>query len=89
MSAEAAGSPVLTWTVDSSGRRKRIVHASVSCRDRTFCGTCYKLDLDDQDLALPGLVGSAIHPDDKPMTTAPPAGPPQPDARIATCVQLN
>ena len=81
--AEAAGSPVLAWTIDSQGGGKRIVHARARRRDRAFCGTCHTLNPDDRGLALPGL-GSTINPDGKPMTTTPPLGPPRLDGRIAT-----
>ena len=82
--AEAAGSPVLAWTIDSQGGGKRIVHARARRRDRTFCGTCHTLNPDDRGLALPGFLGSTINPEGKPMTTTPPLGPPQLDGRIAT-----
>ena len=82
--AEAAGSPVLAWTIDSQGGGKRIVHARARRRDRAFCGTCHTLNPDDRGLALPGFLGSTINPDGKPMTTTPPLGPPRLDGRIAT-----
>ncbi len=82
--AEAAGSPVLAWTIDNQGGGKRIVHARARRRDRAFCGRCHTLNPDDQGLELPGFLGSVINPDGKPMTTTPPLGPPQLDGRIAT-----
>ena len=82
--AEAAGSPVLAWTVDGQGGGKRIVHARARRRDRAFCGTCHTLNPDDRGLALPGFLGSRINPDGKPMTTTPPLGPPRLDGRIVT-----
>ena len=82
--AEAAGSPVLAWTIDNQGGGKRIVHARARRRDRAFCGRCHTLNPDDRGLELPGFLGSVINPDGKPMTTTPPLGPPQLDGRIAT-----
>ena len=74
----------LSWTIDSQGGGKRIVHARARRRDRALCGTCHTLNPDDRGLALPGFLGSTINPDGKPMTTTPPLGPPRLDGRIAT-----
>ncbi len=82
--AEAAGSPVLAWTIDNQGGGKRIVHARARRRDRAFCGRCHTLNPDDQGLELPGFLGSVINPDGKPMTTTPPLGPPRLDGRVVT-----
>ena len=75
---------MLTWTIDSQGDGKRIVHARARRRDRAFCRSCHTLNPDDRGLALPGFLEPTINPDGKPMTTTPPHRPPQLDGRIAT-----
>ena len=82
--AEAAGSPVLAWTVDGQGGGKRIVQARARRKDRQFCGSCHQLNPNDHGLTLPGFLGSTMNRIAKPMEATPPLGPPQMDGNVVT-----
>ena len=76
--AEAAGSPVLAWTVDGQGGGKRVLLARARRKDRQFCGRCHQLNPNDHGLSLRGFRAT------RPMRTTKSLGPPLMDSSVAT-----
>lgn len=80
--AEAAGSPVLAWTIDGSGGGgKRTIMARARRKDRQFCGNCHKLNPKDYGI---DAIGSGAFLGTKPMRSTPPLGPPMIDETSST-----
>jgi isopentenyl diphosphate isomerase/L-lactate dehydrogenase-like FMN-dependent dehydrogenase len=78
--AEAVGSPVLAWTVDSQAGGKRSVLARARRQDREYCGTCHQLN--PKDHGLEGIA-AGVFLGTKPMQATKPLGPPMLDTDVA------
>ena len=79
--AEASGSQILAWTVDSQGGGKRSVLARARRQDRQFCGGCHTLNPNDQGIEG---IGGGNFISTKPMYRTKPLGPPKLEGAAAT-----
>jgi isopentenyl diphosphate isomerase/L-lactate dehydrogenase-like FMN-dependent dehydrogenase len=79
--AEAAGSPVMVFTVDSEGGSNREIVTKVRRQNLQFCQQCHKVDARDRDLAGDNNVAfsdqnAAFHEQKPPMMLTKPSGTP-------------